>query len=160
VARSDSGAVTIAKMSVDLGDIAADTASSLAKTASERGITIAIDPEPTPLLGDPSRLRQLVLILVDNALGHSPRGSTVTVTTRRDGGRVRLTVDDEGKGLRDEDLPRVFERFWRGAEAPPGGAGLGLSIAQWIVTAHGGTIRATNREPSGARFVVEIPASG
>ena len=158
LARSDSGAVSIEKTPVDLGDITADAASSLAKTASERGITISVDPEPTSLLGDAARLRQLVLILVDNAIGHSPRGGTVGVTVRRDGDRVRLVVDDEGTGLREEDLPRVFERFWRGAGAPPGGAGLGLAIAQWIVTAHGGAISAENRQPKGAQFIADLPA--
>ena len=160
LARSDSGAVSLEKTPVDLGDIAADAASSLAQTAAERGITVAADPEPTPLLGDAARLRQLVLILVDNALAHSPRGGTVSVRVRREGPRDRLVVEDEGSGLRPEDLPRVFERFWRGAGAPPGGAGLGLAIANWIVTAHGGTISAENREPTGARFVVDLPAGG
>ena len=157
LARSDSGAVSLEKAPVDLGDIAADAASSLSQAASERAISVAADPEPAPLIGDAARLRQLVLILVDNALAHSPRGGVVTVTVRRDGERNRLVVEDEGKGLKVEDLPRVFERFWRGAGAPPGGAGLGLAIAQWIVTAHGGTITAENRQPNGARFVVELP---
>jgi len=159
LARSDSGAVSIEKARVDMGDIAADAATSLAKTASERGITITVDPEPAPLLGDAARLRQLVLILVDNALGHSPRGGNVGVVARRDGDRVRLVVEDDGPGLSDAELPRVFERFWRGSGAPPGGAGLGLSIANWIVTAHGGTISAANRAPSGARFTVELPTT-
>jgi signal transduction histidine kinase len=159
LARSDSGAASIERTPVDLGDIAGDAASSLVKTASDRGVTISADPEPTPLLGDAVRLRQLVLILVDNALGHSPRGGAVSVTVRREGDLNRLVVEDDGSGLREEDLTRVFERFWRGAGAPPGGAGLGLAIAHWIVTAHGGTVRAENRNPHGARFIVELPAA-
>ncbi len=159
LARSDSGAASIERTPVDLGDIAADAASSLVKPASERGVSISADPEPSPLLGDAARLRQLVLILVDNALAHSPRGGTIAVTVRHEGDRNRLVVEDDGKGLREEDLPRVFERFWRGAAAPPGGAGLGLAIAHWIVTAHGGTIAAENRDPHGARFTVDLPAT-
>ncbi len=160
LARSDSGAVSIERTPVDLGDIAADAASSLEKPASDRGVSISIDPEPAAILGDAQRLRQLVMILVDNAIAHSPRGGTVAVTVRQADGRSTLVVDDDGTGLPDEDLPRVFERFWRGAGSPPGGAGLGLAIAHWIVTAHGGTIAATNREPTGARFTVELPAGG
>jgi len=160
LARSDSGAVSLERTPVDLGDIAADAAFSLSQTASERGITVAADPQPAPLLGDAARLRQLVLILVDNAIAHSPRGGTVSVTVRRLGMSNHLVVDDEGEGLHEEDLPRIFERFWRGAGAPPGGAGLGLAIAHWIVTAHGGTIAAENRQPKGARFVVDLPAGG
>jgi signal transduction histidine kinase len=155
LARSDSGAVALDRELVDLGDIAAAAASSLIGPAGERSITIAVDPEPAPVIGDAARLRQLVLILVDNAVTHSPAGGTVTVTVRRTTDLLRLVVEDGGSGIREEDLPRVFERFWRGAGAPAGGAGLGLSIAQWIVTAHGGTIAVENR-PKGARFIVEL----
>ena len=112
------------------------------------------------MLGDAQRLRQLVLILVDNAIAHSPRGGKVAVSVRQADGTSTLVVDDDGSGLREEDLPRVFERFWRGSGSPPGGAGLGLAIANWIVTAHGGTIAAANREPTGARFTVALPAGG
>jgi two-component system sensor histidine kinase TctE len=109
--------------------------------------------------GDAARLRQLVVILVDNAIAHSPDGATVRVAVRRDGSTATLTVNDEGSGLREEDLPRLFERFWRGAGAPPGGAGLGLAIAAWIVDGHAGEIRAENRPEGGARFIVRIPLS-
>jgi signal transduction histidine kinase len=157
LARSDSGAVAIEREPIDLGDVAAEAASSLAGPAHSRGITITADPEPGPVVGDAARLRQLVIILVDNAVVHSPRNGTVRVAVRVEGPLVRLTVEDEGDGLRDEDLPRIFERFWRGAAAPAGGAGLGLSIAHWIVTAHDGTIAAENRDPKGARFTVTLP---
>jgi signal transduction histidine kinase len=160
LARSDSGAAAIEHVPTDLGDIATEAASSLVAPAAQRGVRIVVDPEPAPMLGDSARLRQLVVILVDNAVAHSPRGGTVTVTVRRDGGHLRLDVEDEGPGIRDEDLPHVFERFWRGAGAPPGGAGLGLAIAEWIVSAHGGTITAANREPHGARFSAELSPGG
>lgn len=157
LARSDSGAVSIDREPVDLGDVAAEAASSLTGPASGRGITITADTEPAPVIGDAARLRQLVIILVDNAIAHSPRDGTIRVAVRVDGPWVRLVVEDEGEGLREDDLPRLFERFWRGADAPAGGAGLGLSIARWIVTAHGGTIGAENRDPRGARFTVTLP---
>jgi signal transduction histidine kinase len=72
-------------------------------------------------------------------------------------GRAVLAVEDEGRGIRDEDLPRVFDRFWRAADAPPGGTGLGLAIAAWIVGRHGGSITASNRPGGGARFEVRLP---
>ncbi len=72
-------------------------------------------------------------------------------------GAAVLTVDDDGRGVRPEDLPRVFDRFWRASDAPPGGTGLGLAIAQWIVERHGGTIMAANRPTGGARFEVHLP---
>jgi signal transduction histidine kinase len=109
--------------------------------------------------GDPLRLRQLVTILTDNALAHSPAGTAVSVRIRPETPDVVLTVDDQGPGIREEDLPRIFERFWRADNAPAGGTGLGLSIAAWIVEAHGGTISATNRPEGGARFEIRLPAS-
>jgi signal transduction histidine kinase len=157
LARSDSGAVTLERLPVDLGDVAADAAGSLAGPAREHGVRVEVDPEPAVVTGDAARLRQLVVILVDNAIGHSPREGTVRVAVRRDGQSAVLSVEDEGSGLRPEDLPRLFERFWRGAGAPPGGAGLGLAIAAWIVDGHAGRIEAANHETGGARFAVRIP---
>jgi signal transduction histidine kinase len=157
LARSDSGAVTLERLPVDLGDVAADAAGSLAAPARERGIRVEVDPEPAIVTGDAARLRQLVMILVDNAIGHSPREGTVRIAVREDDGGAVLTVEDEGKGLRAEDIPRLFERFWRGAGSPPGGAGLGLAIAAWIVDGHAGRIEAANRESGGARFTVRMP---
>jgi len=157
LARSDSGAVTLEQVPVDLGDVAAEAASSLVGPARERGVALEVDPEPAVVIGDAARLRQLVLILLDNAIGHSPMASTVRVAVRRAGAEAKLTVEDEGHGVRPEDLPRLFERFWRGPGAPPGGAGLGLSIAAMIVGGHGGRIEAANRETGGARFTVTIP---
>jgi signal transduction histidine kinase len=157
LARSDSGAVSLERLPVDLGDVAAEAASSLAAPARERGVAIEVDPEPAMVTGDAARLRQLVLILVDNAIAHSPARGTVRVGVRREASQAALVVEDEGRGLRDEDLPRLFERFWRGAGAPPGGAGLGLAIAAWIVDGHAGKIRGENRDTGGARFIVQIP---
>jgi len=70
-----------------------------------------------------------------------------------------LRVDDTGRGLRDEELPHLFERFWRAPDAPPGGLGLGLSIASWIAERHGGTIRAVPGPGGGGHFEVRLPAS-
>jgi len=108
-------------------------------------------PVPAEVQGDAARLRQLVSILVDNALRHAPSGSRVDVRVRTDAGNALLVVEDEGQGIRPEDLPRVFDRFYRAAGAPGGGTGLGLAIAAWIVERHGGRIAAANRDPRGAR---------
>jgi two-component system sensor histidine kinase BaeS len=80
------------------------------------------------------------------------------VTVRPDGDAVALSVDDDGPGIRPEDLSHVFERFWRADDAPPGGTGLGLSIAAWVVEGHRGTIEALNRPDGGARLTVRMPA--
>ena len=112
---------------------------------------------PATVVGDQLRLRQLVTILADNAIAHSPAGGTVTVGIRPARNAARLTVDDQGPGIPAADIPRVFDRFWRGPNAPEGGTGLGLAIAAWIVERHGGTISADNRPEGGARFEVSLP---
>jgi signal transduction histidine kinase len=160
LARSDSGAVVLERVPLDLGDVAADGASALSKPATDRGVHVEVDPQPAVIAGDPARLRQLVMILVDNAIRHSPADGRVGVRVRADGGGAALVVEDEGPGIRPEDLPHVFERFYRAAGAPGGGTGLGLAIASWIVNRHGGRIEVANRTEGGARFVVHLPAAG
>jgi signal transduction histidine kinase len=82
------------------------------------------------------------------------------VRVRADGEAAVLAVEDTGPGIRPDDLPRVFERFWRADDAPMGGTGLGLAIAAWIVERHGGRIEAANRSEGGARFEARIPLLG
>ncbi|HEY2915659.1 MAG TPA: HAMP domain-containing sensor histidine kinase [Candidatus Limnocylindrales bacterium] len=158
LARSDSGAVSLDAVPVELDDVAADAAASLRGPAEARAVSVVVDPEPAPVTGDPARLRQLVTVLIDNAIRHSPASGEVRVAVRHDGDVARLTVEDQGRGIRPEDLPRVFDRFWRAPDAPSGGTGLGLAIARWIAERHGGTITAGNRPDGGARFEVDLPA--
>ena len=114
----------------------------------------------TPVLvtGDEQRLRQLVTLLVDNALRHAPDAGACSVRVTRGGSHALLLVDDDGPGIAPEHRQRVFDRFWRASDAPPGGNGLGLSIAAWIVERHGGTIEAQSSPAGGARLLVSIPA--
>jgi len=159
LARTDSGAVQMERVPLDLADVAADVASSLALLGQERGVNVVLDPLPAQVSGDPLRLRQLVTILVDNAIRHSPTGTTVEALVRPVAGGAILQVDDHGPGIKPEDLPRIFERFWRADNAPAGGTGLGLAIAKWIVDQHGGQIGALNRDEGGASFRVWLPAA-
>ncbi len=160
LARSDSGAVALEHVPVDLGDVAADGASAMGKPATDRGVRVFVDPQPAVVSGDPARLRQLVMILVDNAIRHSPADGRVRVSVRAEGGGASLIVEDDGPGIRPEDLPHLFERFYRAQGAPGGGTGLGLAIASWIVERHGGRIEVTNRAEGGARFAVSLPVTG
>jgi two-component system sensor histidine kinase CiaH len=160
LARTDSGVVQVDRIPLDLGDVAADAASMLVTLGQERGVSVVLDPLPAPVTGDPLRLRQLVTILADNAIRHSPVNSTVAVWIRPEAGvagGALLQVDDHGTGVKPEDLPRLFDRFWRADNAPAGGTGLGLAIAKWIVEQHGGTIGAFNRPDGGASFWVRLP---
>lgn len=157
LARTDSGVVLVERIPIDLGDSASEAVSALASLGAARGVAVVLDPLPAPISGDPLRLRQLVTILVDNAIRHSRSGSTVEVRVRPEPGGALLEVADHGHGIKPEDLPRLWERFWRADDAPAGGTGLGLAIAKWIVDQHGGTIGAMNRDEGGARFWVRLP---
>ena len=158
LARSDSGAVPLDRQALDLGDVAADAASKMAKPAGAKDVRVVVDPEPAMVEGDPARLRQLVMILVDNAIRHSPAGGEVRVAVRHNGHAAYLDVQDQGRGVRPEDMPHVFDRFWRASGAPSGGTGLGLAIAKWIVDRHRGLITVSNREEGGAQFRVQLPS--
>ena len=158
LARTDSGAVQVERVPLDLADAAADATSLLGAFGVERHVAIMLDPLPAPVSGDAVRLRQLVTILVDNAIRHSPAGTTVGIRVRPEPGGALLEVEDQGAGIKPEDLPHLWDRFWRADNAPAGGTGLGLAIAKWIVEQHGGTIGAANREEGGARFWARLPA--
>ena len=155
LARTDAEAVEIEIVDADLAQVAAETVEELESVARDRGVRLRLDIEPAPLQGDPARLGQLVSILVDNAIRHSPADGLVTIAVRKG----RLVVEDDGRGIAEDHLPRVFERFWRAPGTPPGGTGLGLAIAAWIVERHRGTIVAGNRPGGGARFSVTLPAA-
>ena len=157
LARSDSGAITLERVPINLDDVATDAAAALAQPAADAGVRLLVDPEPTAAVGDPARLRQLVMILVDNAIRHSPRGGAVRVVVRPDGTGSTLAVEDAGPGVAPEDRAHVFDRFWRAPGAPAGGTGLGLAIAKWIAEHHDGTIAVDDSEAGGARFEVHLP---
>jgi two-component system, OmpR family, sensor histidine kinase CiaH len=159
LARSDSGAIEVQREPLDLSKVVGEALPRLDDLAAAGTITVSLDAVPAPMHGDPERLAQLVTILADNAIRFSRPGGTVRVTVGPNDGRVRLVVEDDGHGIRAEDLPRLFDRFWRAADAPPGGVGLGLSIAAWIVQQHRGQINAANRPRGGARFEASLPVN-
>ena len=113
------------------------------------------------VLGDADRLKQLILNLVDNAMKYTPAGGSVTLSLSKANSTANIEVSDSGVGIPAEDLPRIFDRFYRVDKARSrnlGGSGLGLSIAKWIVRAHGGEIRVESEVGVGSRFWVSLPA--
>jgi two-component system sensor histidine kinase BaeS len=109
--------------------------------------------------GDAGRLRQLLMNLLDNAIRHTSRGGFVRVQIGHDGGTPVLVVADTGEGILPEDLPHIFQRFYRGDRArqrSAGNSGLGLAIVRWIVDAHGGTIHVSSAPGRGAIFTVTL----
>ena len=157
LARSDSGAVSLERLPLQLDDVAGEAAATLSGPATARNVQVVVDPEPAPATGDAARLRQLVTILIDNAIRHSPPGGEVRVAVRAVDGAATVSVADQGPGIRPADLPHVFDRFWRAPDAPDGGTGLGLAIAKWIAERHGGSIEASSPETGGATFIVRLP---
>src|SRR4029077_3041319 len=149
LARSDSGAVQLERVPVDLSDVVIDGATSMAKPAADRGVSVGVDPVAAVITGDPARLRQLVVILVDNAIRHSPSGGRVSVGLGVAGSVAELVVEDQGPGISADAIPHLFERFYRAPRAPGGGTRLGFAIAAWIVDRHGGRLSGEERGEGG-----------
>jgi signal transduction histidine kinase len=155
LARTDAGPADLDLRGVDLAEVAAAAMTALEPLAAKRGVHLALDVEPAPMRGDEERLRRLVTVLVDNAIRHGHEGGHVLVTVRAGS----LVVEDDGPGIPAAERGRVFERFWRGADAAPGGSGLGLAIAAWIADRHDGRISVGESALGGARFRVTLPGS-
>jgi two-component system, OmpR family, sensor kinase len=158
LARADTG-ISLKRCPVDLDAIVLE-AFREARHLSQ-GQTLSLDPfEPARVEGDEDRLKQLVLILLDNALKYTPTNGQVTLGLRRRDTDVEIEVRDTGVGIGSEDLPLVFERFYRADPArsrDPGGTGLGLPIARWIVEQHEGEIKLESQPGQGTTAIVHLP---
>jgi signal transduction histidine kinase len=165
LARMESGQLQLTQRRVDLSEIVADVYRSQLPRARAKEIELALDaPQPLPVLGDPDRLIQVFTNLADNALAYSPPGGEVRLMTRAVDGWVEGVITDTGPGIPDEELPRVFERFYRleksRARGENGrGSGLGLAIVYELVTAHGGQVQVSSEVSRGSAFVVRLPAA-
>ncbi len=143
---------------VDLAVLAADACSDAVAGARDRAVTLDA-PEPVVVRGDEGHLRQAVANLVANALRHTPAGSPLQVSARRQGEWAEVAVRDHGPGLTPEALEHVFDRFWQADRSRTGsGAGLGLAIVSGIAAEHGGTATAANAADGGAIFTLRLPA--
>lgn len=121
---------------------------------------IAIDPEARVVQADPTKLHDALRNLIENAINYSPEGGQVELAALANGGQVALSVADQGPGLPESDLGRVFERFYRVDKSrtrDPGGTGLGLSIAKHLIELHGGKVQAQNKTAGGAIFTIWLP---
>lgn len=160
--RMEGGTGELALGPVDLAAVAERTAAAMAPALSPAGTEVSIVGAAPPVVGDPDRLQQVLANLIDNAARAAGPGGRVVVELDRDGGSAVLRVTDDGPGIPAEALPHVFERFYRSEasrDRASGGAGLGLSIAQAIVRAHGGTVCAANGPEGGALVTVRLPAA-
>ncbi len=159
LARSDAGEIAITRESVDLAVLVRDVVEMFEPVADDKGVRlVAESSQPVVIEGDPSRLRQLVTNLLDNAIRFTDAGGSVTVRVEVTDAAAVLRVTDTGIGIPPEHLPHVFERFYQVDPARASlGCGLGLSICKWIAGAHGGTIEAHGGKAGGTEMMVTLP---
>ena len=162
LARSDADPTAVPLQPMDLAPILGEVAEQAAALGATRGIAVTFSQAaaPLPVNGNEGSLRRLLLILLDNAVKYTPPGGRVTLDARSEAREVVVSVADTGAGIAEEDLPRVFERFWRADKVrsrEAGGAGLGLSIAKEIADRHGAALTVSSRLGQGSTFTLVLP---
>jgi signal transduction histidine kinase len=161
IGRLDAGEAQAEWARFDLAKLAATTADQMSLLAEDKNISVSCDVQQNVCVeGDASRIKQIVVNLLDNAIKYTPPGGSVKLNVRTVGQKAVLEVVDTGIGIPASAIPHVFERFFRADKARSrevGGAGLGLAIVKSICTAHGGTITVDSVEGCGSRFKMELP---
>jgi heavy metal sensor kinase len=162
LARFDAGQEPLKRQRFDFSRTISEVVELVEPLAETRGVKIIFEPVPLPLTGDTERLAQVVTNLLTNAIQYNVPDGRVTVSLSNQDGLAVLSIADTGQGIPKEDLPRVFERFYRADQSRTGAgnAGLGLAICQAIVAAHGGTIEAASEEGTGTTFIIRLPLVG
>jgi PAS domain S-box-containing protein len=160
VARLDSGTLQVDLVPTDIGEVLNEAVSESGAPALSNGHRFVVDlEEGVPAVrADPDKLRQVISQLMENAVKYSPAGALVRVEARKQRGNVEITVADEGSGIPDSQLDRVFDKFYRGSAADPG-TGLGLFIVQGLVSAMGGRIWVRSEEGAGSKFTFALPVA-
>lgn len=161
LARADEEQIPLDQEPVQLDLLAVDVAATMEPLASERGIVLQIQTiEPITVEGDTARLIQVLMALVDNALTYTNAGGVIALSVEARDALACLTVRDTGMGMSREDAAHIFERFYRADPArsrAASGSGLGLSIAHWVIEAHGGSIEVESQVGQGSTFMVRLP---
>jgi signal transduction histidine kinase len=161
LARLEGGGTAIRQSRVDVPMLFERVAARHERDLQARRIELVqrADSQAETVAGDPDRLEQAIQNLAANALRHTPEGGTIMLSSERAGGQIRLSVRDTGPGITPEQLPHIFDRFYKGdaSRKSGSGSGLGLSIVKAIVERHGGTITARNE--NGAVFEIRLPAA-
>jgi signal transduction histidine kinase len=164
LARVDSGLRLERRDEIEVDRLVRDVYRQARLMALPHEHAVVADPiEPAIVLGDGDYLKELLLVLVDNAIQYTPDGGEIRLGARRDGDDVVIGVTDNGMGIADEDLAHLFERFYRADSArhhdsgTAGGTGLGLSIAQWIADEHNGRIEVGSEPGHGSTFTLRLP---
>jgi len=158
LAAADAAALQLALSRQDLAGIAGSAADSLAGRFEAAGITLERRLAPVEVFADAGRLHQVITNLLTNALKFTPAGGRVTVRTAPAGAAAVLQVTDTGTGIPADELPRIFDRFWRGRGAAHiSGSGIGLAVAAELASAHGGSLEAHSEPGHGAQLTLTLP---
>lgn len=161
---AESGQLHLQKQTVEPGSLVQQVSDRMHLSAEEKNIALETDiaSDLPPVQADPERLMQVMTNLVDNALRYNPKGSRVIVGAYAAAGCIELTVSDNGPGILPEDIPHLFERFWRAEKSrnrATGGSGLGLAIVKQLVEAHHGDVQVESQAGHGTRFTVHLPVA-
>jgi signal transduction histidine kinase len=162
MAQLDAGGLRLDREDSSLADLISDTLESFTELAARQDVALSghADAGIDPVHMDTMRIGRVLNNLISNALQHTPAGGEIKVAARRAGGGVEVTVSDTGEGIRAEDLPNIFESFYRGEKSRnrlTGGSGLGLAISRGILRAHGGDIMVDSQPGHGSRFTFTLP---
>ena len=163
MSQLDTGGFPLHRASSSLSDLVSDTLESFSQLARQNGINLEgqVESDVDPVFMDTQAIGRVFNNLISNALRHTPANGRVSVWVRRGASGVEVTVSDTGEGIRPQDIPHIFERFYRGDPARSrqrgSGAGLGLAIARGIVQAHGGTIQVQSEPGKGTQFTFHLP---
>jgi signal transduction histidine kinase len=160
ISEAETGTMRLELERLSLAELARQTVDLYEDLAEDRGLSIQIETqEDVWVRGDRRRLRQVLANLVDNAVKYTPAGGRIQLRTARDGPDAVVSVEDTGIGIAAEDLPRIWERLYRGDKSrSERGLGLGLSLVRAIVQAHEGTVTAESRVGGGSSFQLRLRA--
>lgn len=159
ISEAETGTMTLNTSPVELAKVGAEIGELYEDSAEAAGLTFTVDvPEGLVVVADRARLRQAIANLVDNAIKYTPRGGRVDVRAQRVGNSTEIRVTDTGPGIPEHDLPRIFDRLYRGDQSrATRGLGLGLSLVRAYVQAQGGTVSVQSRPGHGATFTIRLP---
>jgi two-component system phosphate regulon sensor histidine kinase PhoR len=168
LSRVESERVPLERQHVEMGQVLAKAVGRMRPQAEKEGVSLALEvpPDLPSVIGDAERLEQATVNLLHNAIKFTPGGGSVHVSAHLEDSAVTVSVSDTGIGIAREDLPRIFERFYKADRArartggrPVGGTGLGLAVVKHTVEAHGGTVSVESELGHGSTFIFSIPAA-
>ena len=160
LARGDNDSMRLNIERMNISAIVSEVASETRMIAASHAVALSTEDE-VYILGDAQLMKQALRILIDNSLKYTPEKESIKITLCTEGDKVKISVSDNGIGITPEDLPHIFDRFFRSDDSrtrKTGGGGLGLSIAKWIIERHGGSLEVTSRKDIGTRVTMTFDA--